>query len=977
VAVATNDNWGTPVGAGAASAATITSTSASVGAFALDANSKDAALIATLPPGNYTAQVAGAGGTTGIALVEVYEIGTTGGKLINTSTRLQVGGGPTPIIGFVVAPGAGTRRLLIRASGPALAAFGLTSGTLADPALSLTTSTGTVVAVNDNWSTPITNPAADAGVIASAFSVAGAFAFPAGSKDAALLADLTPGNYGIQVSGVGGSTGVALVEVYDLTPSTAATVTLVASKSAADQSGANPGEFTLTRTGDTLSALTVSYNVGGSAINGFDYPPLLGTVTFPVGASTVKIPLSPNPTVENTGGKAVTLTLAAGSGYTPGTPNAATVSIAYSPATLYLATVRPATTATGSTSSGTATILLSSSGTLASVNLTFSNLSSSEVTAHFTIGTNDDFVFALPAGQVTGIQWNLAPTGTYSRADLLNAIKNGTLSVRIDTAKFPTGEARGTFIQAAGSQTFTAPAAPPTVTLTNVTATDAARLLTQATFGPKKSEIDALTGGSIDAWITTQLALPFTSHRAALLADFNAFGGQQNNGSIFPTNRQAAWWKNVLTAPDQLRQRVAFALSELLVVSDVALGQPYTEGLANYYDILGNGAFGNFRTLINDVTLSPIMGSYLSSLRNSKADPVAGTSPDENYAREVMQLFTVVLNLLQPDGTLALDSHGLPVATYNQTTITAMAKVFTGWSFNTASPTTNTFRTGRADLINPMVNFAAFHDDSVKNIVNGVVIPASQGAATDLKIALDTLFNHPNTAPFISKQLIQRLVTSNPSPAYVYRVAQVFLQQKDSPTQLAAVVRAILTDYEARSPSFVSNSGYGKLKEPILRATALLRAYNTAPAGGRFVSSTFNNPDVLLDQAALRSPTVFNFFHPAYVEPGPLAAAGLVAPEFEITDATFSIDVPNYLRSLIFTTSGSPQQLDFTSQQALTPAALLDELNLVLCGGNLTPAARNLITTALGVLPTSTTPLERVQSAVLLVSTSASAATQK
>ncbi|HVU34383.1 MAG TPA: DUF1800 family protein [Opitutaceae bacterium] len=968
--LASNDNWNAVDGA----------TMSSVGAFSLPSGSKDSAIVTTLAPGAYTAQVTGVGGTSGLALVEVYEVGAGGSNLLNLSTRAEVGTGNSVLIsGLVVGPGSGTRRLLIRAAGPALGAFKLT-GTLADPAIALTTSAGAPIATNDNWGTPVGTGAADGPTLSAAFTQAGAFPFVAGSADSALLVDVGPGSYGIQVSGVGGTGGLALVEVYDLTPASAPTVTIVASKANSDQSGSNPGEFTVTRTGDTLDPLTVGYSISGSALNGFDFPALPGYVTIPAGSSSATIPLAPNPTVENDGTKTATLTLTSGAGYTVGSQGSATVSIAFVPGTLYVATIRPAGTAIGSTASGTATILISASGTVASVSVTFSNLSSAEVVAHLTITPADDYVLALPQGQVAGVQWNLAPTGNYTSADLLEALRNGNLSVRIDTANFPSGEARGAFIQAAGSQAFVPPPAPPTVGLTNVTATDAARFLTQATFGPKQSEIDALTGGSISAWLNAQLAMPFTSHHAALLADFQTYGGSPTNGNIYAANRMAAWWQTVLTAPDQLRQRVAFALSELFVVSDVSLGQPYTEGLANYYDILGKDAFGNFRTLLNDVTLSPIMGNYLSSLRNAKGDPVAGTSPDENYAREVMQLFTIGLNRLQPDGTLQLDANGLPIPTYNQTTVTEMAKVFTGWSYYTTNPTTATFRTGRADLLDPMVLFSAYHDDSVKNIVNNVVIPASQGGATDLKIALDTLFNHPNTGPFVCRQLIQRLVTSNPSPAYVYRVAQVFDNDGTGTRgNLAAVIRAILTDYEARSPTFVSDAGYGKLKEPLLRATALLRAFSATPANGRYAGTgnMFTNPNNQLDQAPLRSPTVFNFFHPGYVLPGALAAGGLVAPEFEITDATSSIDVPNYLRSLIFTSANSPEQLDFTAEEAMATPALLDHLNAVLCAGNMPPATRDRVTTALAKLPASTTALEKAQTAVLVVATSPAAAVQQ
>lgn len=1020
--VATNDNWNS------ADAAAF----ASVGAFALTAGSRDAGMVTTLQPGAYSAQVTGAGGTTGTAIVEVYEVGTTSGRFLNLSTRAQVGGAAGTLTpGFVVTAGSGTRKLLIRAAGPALTTLGVT-GVLADPTLTLlrSGSPATTVATNDNWSTPVGTTAASAATLAAAFTQAGAFGFGANSRDAAVLVDLAAGNYTVQVNGVGGTSGVAIVEVYDLSPAELPTVTVVATKASADETGSNNGEFTFTRTGSTLDALTVRYGIGGSAVNGFDYVLLPGSITIPAGAASVKLPLLPNPDLQNEGTDTVVVTVVAGTGYAVGGESSATVRIADSSATLYVASVRPTGTAVGgSTASGTASILLSADGSVAAVNVSFSNLSSAQVTAHLTFGTTEDYVFNLPQGQVIGAQWTFAPTGSYSSAALLDALKSGNISVRIDTAKYPGGEVKGTFILGSGTRNFAPPAAPPTVSLTNVSATEAARFLTQATFGPTKAEIDALTGGSIDAWLSAQLAMPFTSHRTATVADRNAFGGSNsftNWNAIHMPNRQSAWFKIALTAPDQLRQRVAYALSQILVVSDISLGDDNrTEPLANYYDILGNGAFGSFRQLLENVTLSPMMGEYLSSLRNSKATFDASgatlTTPDENYAREVMQLFSIGLVQLQPDGTLALGADGLPVPTYDQTTITEMAKVFTGWAY--PSTNLNAFRTAGANFFSPMQLFPAFHDDTVKNIspVSATPIPAGQGGAKDLQLALDALYSHPNTAPFISKLLIKRLVTSNPSPGYVYRVAQKF-ENNGSGTRgdLGAVVRAILTDYEARSPAVAGNTTYGKLKEPLLRLTGLLRTFGASSTSGRFLGYRHTVNNAVIDgstprpatqaeitptlnsatlpynalgniaQAALRSPTVFNFYHSDYVLPGPLASAGLVAPEFEITDDNYAISVPNYLRTfvnaVIPTTGGAPTAaapyvltLNTTYEQSLvgTPSALLDHLSTVLTAGSLSTAARTRITTALSALAANTSAEDRVKTAILLVLTSPAAAVQK
>ena len=1019
---ASNDNWD------AANAASF----ASVGAFALTNGSRDAAVVTTLQPGAYSAQVSGLNNTTGTAIVEVYEVGTAGGKFVNLSTRAQVGGAAGTLTpGFVITPGTGTRKLLIRAAGPALTQFGIT-GALTNPTLTLLKSGTTApVATNDDWSTPAGSVTTTAETLSGAFTAAGAFAFPAGSRDAALLVDLAPGNYTVQVNGVANGAGIALVEMYDLTPASPATVTVTATKATSDESGSNNGEYTFTRTGPLFEPLVVRYGVGGSAVNGFDYVSLPGTITLPAGAASVKLPLLPNPDLQSEGTDTVVVTVVSGTGYVAGSQASATVTIADGSATLYVASIRPETTATGSTASGTATILLSSDSSVASVTVNVTNLSSAVTSAHLRISPSGDFVFNLPYASSGSAQWTFAPTGNYTTAALIEALKRGNIYVGIDTGKYPTGEVKGSFIQGTGSRVFSPPAAPPQVAVTNITATDAARFLTQATFGPTKAEIDALTGGSIDTWITAQMAVPASSHRTATVTDRTNFGGSSsftNWNAIHMPNRQSAWFKIALTGQDQLRQRVAYALSQILVVSDIALGDDNrSEPLANYYDILVNGAFGNFRTLLENVTLSPMMGEYLSSLRNSKATfDTAGntiTTPDENYAREVMQLFTIGLVQLQPDGTLVLGADGLPIPTYNQTTITEMAKVFTGWTyFNTTTSNANNFRGGSANYINPMSQFPAFHEDGAKNLspVSETPIPAAQGGAKDLQLALDALFTHPNIPPFISRLLIQRLVTSNPSPGYVYRVAKAFENDGTGMRgNLGAVVRAILTDYEARSPALVNNVSYGKLKEPLLRLTGVLRSFGASSTSGRFLGyrhtaggtvitgatakpaaasdiSTINSATLpynaigSIGQAALRSPTVFNFYHPDYVLPGPLAAAGLVAPEFEITDDNYAISVPNYLRGFVLATlpssGGVPTaaapytltlKLDYEVSLVGNVPALLDHLNTVLCSGSLSASARTRITTALSALPTSTSNEDRAKTAILLVLTSPSGAVQK
>jgi uncharacterized protein (DUF1800 family) len=903
------------------------STFASVGAFALGPGAKDAAIVTTLAPGSYTAQVTGIGGS-GVALVEVYEVsgGTT--RLVNLSTRAQVGTGSNILIpGITIAPGTGTRRLLLRAVGPTLGTFGV-PGTITDPKLELFTGTNKI-AENDNWGTPVGLGAADAATLTAAFAANGAFALTPGSRDAALLLNLGAGSYTLQVSGVNDTTGAALVEVYDLTP--------------VNQTGARPS------------------------------------------------------------------------------------------ASLYVASLRPDQGAPTSTASGYATLLINSDGT-ATVNVSFSNLTSTQTSAHLQLGASRDYVLNLARGQVSNAPWMFTPSGAYTTNDLINALNTGNIFVGLDSANFPAGELRGNFVRATGSQTFTPPAAPPPLppgALSSPTQTDAARFLTQATFGPTPATINALMARGIPGWIDDQMALPATGLHAALRADLAAFPnperpppGESSRVYVTMHNLSAAWWKNAVTGTDQLRQRVAFALSQIFVVGDLFEASAKTK----YYDLLINQAFGNYRRILEDVTLSPVMGFWLTHVKNQKTDPTKGTAPDENYAREVQQLFSVGLVQLQPDGTLLLDSAGQPIPTYNQSMVSETAKVLTGWSYAVAPATTSnadTFANTNPPSsvytiygddngwMVPMRHFDAFHDKTEKRILSlqqvppatatPTRIPANQTGPEDLKILLDTLFNHPNTGPFISRHLIKFLVTSNPSPGYVYRVAQVFANDGTGTRgHLGAVVRAILTDYEARSPDVLGNAGYGKVKEPVLRVTSFLRALNGAAPNGRFMDSYFEDPrnnwapvgfmaypQGGLAQGPLTSPTVFNFFSPNYSPPGAMAAAGLVAPELEITDSVYALRVPNELHTLMYrdpTTLPPPPTgpspfvvLDYAHflPHARNPSALVEQVNLIFCANQMTAATRKRIVDALAGLPASVNDTARVQAAIQLTIVSPSGVVQR
>jgi uncharacterized protein (DUF1800 family) len=428
------------------------------------------------------------------------------------------------------------------------------------------------------------------------------------------------------------------------------------------------------------------------------------------------------------------------------------------------------------------------------------------------------------------------------------------------------------------------PPPPPAPTISNA---DAARFLRQATFGPTEASVARVKSLGYSGWISEQLgAAPSLElpYMRSLPAPANAFEGQRN--------RLDAWFRNAITGPDQLRQRVAFALSEIMVVSDRGVLFDTPNGLAYYYDTLAQNAFGNFRALMEAVTLTPAMGVYLSMLGNEKPDAQRNIRPDENYARELMQLFTIGLVELREDGTPRLDGNGQPIPTYDQSIIEGFAHVYTGWTFaNSAS-----FRQPSYIYAAPMQAYPPFHDTGAKKLLRGVVLPAGQTPDQDLDAALDNIFAHPNVGPFIGRQLIQRLVTTNPSPAYVARVARVF---NDDGTgvrgNLGAVVRAILQDDEARAAP--SGDAGGKLTEPLLRLTGLWRAYDARATSGRYL---FANPDAFFGQAPLRAPSVFNFFRPNYAPPGEIRTRGLVSPEMEITHETTSSSVNNYLAYAIY-----------------------------------------------------------------------------
>ncbi|MEZ5523241.1 MAG: DUF1800 family protein [Dokdonella sp.] len=405
---------------------------------------------------------------------------------------------------------------------------------------------------------------------------------------------------------------------------------------------------------------------------------------------------------------------------------------------------------------------------------------------------------------------------------------------------------------------------------------EAARFLTQATYGPTVAEIARLRAIGYSEWLRQEFNKPATAARPYMEAVNDARLADGQSG-VSHNNRLDRWFHTAATGSDQLRQRAAFALSQILVISDqnsTLGGEPIQ--VSEYWDILARNAFGNYRELLDEVTWNPSMGKYLSHFRNRKASADGLRQPDENYAREVMQLFTIGLIERNLDFTPIL-SGGQPIPTYNQNVVTDYAKVFTGFNYNNATTISNGTNTYLR-----MTCIETEHDTTLKTVIGGSTIPAGQDCPTDVDDGLDLLFAHPNIAPFISRQLIQRFTSSSPSPAYIQRVAQKFLNNGFGERgDLSAVVRQVLMDPEARNAP-TTNSG--KPREPMLKLTAMWRAWDAQmPAADAYgnIPMGMTNPSGTFGQRPLGADTVFNFFEPDYQLPGAIANAGLYSPEFQ------------------------------------------------------------------------------------------------
>ena len=766
----------------------------------------------------------------------------------------------------------------------------------------------------------------------------------------------------------------------------------------------------------------------------------------------------------------VTITMYVSDGLVYSTAMTFTINVTPPPVT-YLATLSPVS---GTNSLGTGTALMTVSGdqTYAIVKWGYSN--SGTLTDDAIYNSSNSVLYDMPVGRSRG---DLQPNGslkwtfnTTNQPSIIAAIQSNSTYLLVETAPFPAGELQGTFKPITGSSTFTPPAAAPAITINPPTAADASRFLQQAAFGGNGAEIAALSNAAaansstlLNDWLTAQFSQPLpidpdysytkvapTSQPTAQVTKTQPYSPSSMYAQIYNRvcNAQSpnaygdtlnddrpheSWWKNCVSGPDTLRQRIATAYSEIFVVSTASDStiDGNIMGLASYYDMLADDAFVNFRQILGDITLHPIMGHYLNLAGNNKS------APNENYAREVMQLFSIGLYMLNPDGSLQLDSNGAPIPTYTQPLVTSFAAVYTGWNYPTyvtiptliapVAPATQPTVSNVNDYYQlPLVLTASNHSTVAKSLLSystaatysgasqPAYIPATSSQTTttataELNFALDNIFNHPNVGPFICKQLIQRLVDSNPSPGYIYRVASVFNNDGNGVRgNMKAVITAILTDYEARAAAVQTDPGYGHMREPMIRMADIMHSCNAVSKSGKW---TVGKTDSTLNETIFRAPTVFNFFDPNYAEPGAVQAAGLVSPELDIIYETTITNAQNMIYTGIYanynttiaSTSygaplltgtgwrgdayGSDVYCDFSSATGAglvamdqsSTSAMLNQVVLLLNGGPLdsSGSAQARILTFLTSASGPTTSLARVQAAVHLVATAAQTASER
>ena len=529
------------------------------------------------------------------------------------------------------------------------------------------------------------------------------------------------------------------------------------------------------------------------------------------------------------------------------------------------------------------------------------------------------------------------------------------------------------------------PPPPPTVDSTKMeTRAEAARFLRMAGLGADEDAVTALTDADAADWVVNQMAIAPQSHLEDLASRLVEDDAKNRDSSMLIYER-------LIGSDAQLRTRMAFALSQIFVLSD---RDDFHRGydLANYYDILNRNAFGNYRDILGEVTTNPMMGDYLTFLYNQKGDPNTGRQPDENYARELMQLFTIGLVELNMDGTVKTGADGNPIETYGNDDVVGLARVFTGYAL---AGTSYRWRDRAPDAWRqPMAMYDEYHSQLEKSFL-GTTIPANTPGERSVELALDAVFAHPNVAPFVSRQLIQRFTASHPEPDYVERVAQAF--EAGSYTSengrsfgtgergdLSATLAAVLLDESVHDDRRVSTEG--KVREPVLKFTQFARTY-AKPETKVLVDGEWNrladtsDPITRLGQSPMKSPSVFNFYRPGYVAPGTqTGASGLTAPELQIVGAGSALGYVNFMTDYILRQDDHWEGTiipDFTEELRLAdaPEALINLIDLRLTAGGLSDDTRAAMTEVIEALPireanADTDRRSRVRMAVLMALTS-------
>ena len=571
---------------------------------------------------------------------------------------------------------------------------------------------------------------------------------------------------------------------------------------------------------------------------------------------------------------------------------------------------------------------------------------------------------------------------------------------------------------------------------------DAVRFLLQSQFNSSDAEIAAVSSGTFAAYLQQQFAKPIGQTGWDWL-EARGYGISDSNTYFFNTYpAEGMIWNQLFTSQDAMRKRVALALSEFFVVSLQSAEFTWrSHAFAQYWDLLVKNAFANYRDALQDVTLSPAMGYYLNTKGNQKENLATGRVPDENYGREVMQLFSIGLYQLNLDGTEKVDGNGKKIESYIQSDVTNIARVFTGYDFDSSdgvriTPVGQTYTVSSRTFTTKPMSLNASRHSTLASTFLGANVPAGATGAQALKIALDTLFNHPNVGPFFGKQMIQRLVTSNPSPAYVARVAAAFNNNGAGVRgDLKAVWTAIFLDDEARrtyslstapmpaptDPLAIRNAegrlnrnvgdkAFGKLRESMLRFVQWGRTFGLGPADVAFVY--WKIPDTssaanALGQSPFRSPSVFNFFRPGFIPPSSaLAATNTAAPEFQLVNESTVGGYLNFMQDVIrnglrsYIDPAVPQAsypaglgyklhtvASYASELALfaDPAALVKRVNLLMAAGQISDTNLTLMINAIASMPVNSAvaatlasqKMDRVAAAVLMAMASSEYLIQK